>query len=120
MIKYLGSKRVLLPMILDIVDGVAETHGVRSVVDLFSGTSRVGHGLKARGYQVFSNDHNAYAATLARCYVEADADDLIEEARSWLDHLSRLEGRPGYFTRTFCEEARCLGSAPGEGSELDL
>jgi len=117
MIKYLGSKRVLLPMILDIVDGVAETHGVRSVVDLFSGTSRVGHGLKARGYQVFSNDHNAYAATLARCYVEADADDLIEEARSWLDHLSRLEGRPGYFTRTFCEEARFF--QPHNGARID-
>ncbi|MEM6562724.1 MAG: DNA adenine methylase, partial [Planctomycetota bacterium] len=69
MIKYLGSKRTLLPVILDVIGKLPE---VRTVADLFSGTARVGHALKRAGYAVRSNDHNAYAATLARCYVQAD------------------------------------------------
>ena len=36
--------------------------------------------LKKNGYQVFSNDLNQYATTLARCYVEADKEDWQKEA----------------------------------------
>jgi adenine-specific DNA-methyltransferase len=67
------------------------------VVDLFSGTSRVGHALKAAGYRVIANDHNAYAATLARCYVQADVDRRAE-AEALVGELGHLPGRPGYFT----------------------
>ena len=77
MIKYIGSKRTLVPAILEVVRGFPQA---RSVLDLFSGTSRVGHALKAAGYRVLANDHNAYAATLARCYVQADAEDVLDAA----------------------------------------
>ena len=55
MIKYLGSKRLLIPAILQVIRGLSE---VRTVIDLFSGTSRVGHALKGAGYRVLANDHN--------------------------------------------------------------
>ena len=55
MIKYLGSKRTLVPRLCEIITGL----GARSVLDLFSGTSRVGHALKRVGLQVHANDHNA-------------------------------------------------------------
>ena len=71
LIKYLGSKRLLIPAIRRIVAAVP---GVATVADPFSGTSRVGHALKADGLRVFANDHNRYAATLARCYVQADRE----------------------------------------------
>ena len=77
MIKYIGSKRTLVPVILEAVRRAADA---RTVLDLFSGTARVGHALKAAGYRVLSNDHNAYAAALARCYVQADAEDVLEDA----------------------------------------
>ena len=112
-IKYLGSKRVLLPAI---VQAVAGLDGVRTVVDLFSGTSRVGHALKAAGYQVFSNDHNAYAATLARCYVQAD-DDLAAAAERILAELRSLPGKAGYFTENFCIQARFF--QPRNGEKID-
>ncbi len=111
MIKYLGSKRTLLPVILEAVRRSTEA---RSVIDLFSGTSRVGHALKAAGYQVLSNDHNAYAATLARCYVQADAEELFEPARRLVRELNALPGRPGYFTETFCLRSRFFQPKNGE------
>ena len=110
MIKYLGSKRTLLPLIVRTIDALGE---VRSVIDLFSGTSRVGHALKQHGYQVLSNDHNAYAATLARCYVQSD-DTLREEALELLSELNSLPGQRGYFTETFCEQSRFFKPENGE------
>ena len=103
MIKYLGSKRTLLP---EIVATVARIEGARSVLDLFSGTARVGHALKRAGYRVLSNDHNAYAHTLAACYVEADREDVVADAERLIAELNRLPGAAGYFTETFCVKAR--------------
>jgi len=111
MIKYIGSKRTLVPLI---VDTVKRAGGVRSVGDLFSGTSRVGHALKAAGLRVLANDHNAYAATLARCYVQADAEDRAEEAARIVRELNALPGKPGYFTETFCVRSRFFQPRNGE------
>jgi len=116
-IKYLGSKRTILPLILDEVrraDASIAGGGVRTVLDLFSGTSRVGHALKRAGFRVLANDHNAYALALARCYVQADAQDVLEDARRLLAELGTLPGSPGYFTSTFCEQARYVHPSNGE------
>ncbi len=114
MIKYLGSKRRLLPHIVACVDSFPD---VESVLDLFSGTSRVGHALKASGYDVVANDHNAYAWTLARCYVEADADRVRPEVEERLEALRTVEPRAGWFTRMFCEEARFIH--PTNGARIE-
>jgi len=113
-IKYLGSKRLLLPHILAAVQGLDR---VRTVLDLFSGTSRVAHALKARGYRVHANDHNAYAATLATTYVQADRRRWEIRARPLIAELDALPGRPGWFTETFCRRARYL--QPANGARVD-
>jgi adenine-specific DNA-methyltransferase len=110
-IKYLGSKRRLVPAVLDVVRSLP---GVRTVVDLFSGTSRVGHALKRAGYRVLANDHNAYAVALAGCYVRADRDDVLRDAERLLRDLDRLPGRAGWFTDTFCVRSRFLQPRNGE------
>jgi len=90
---------------------------VGSVIDLFSGTSRVGHALKRSGFQVFANDHNAYAATLAQCYVQSDLDDHLIEAQALLDELSQIPGQPGFFTESFCVKSRFF--QPHNGARVD-
>jgi adenine-specific DNA-methyltransferase len=109
MVKYIGSKRVLLPAILDAVESIP---GARTILDLFSGTSRVGHALKSRGYRITANDHNAYAHTLATCYVQADADDHARRARQLIDELNETAAAapqpstPDPFTQTYCIDSR--------------
>jgi adenine-specific DNA-methyltransferase len=87
------------------------------VLDLFSGTSRVARGLKESGRYVIANDHLSYAATLARCYVQADADRCLDEASRVIEQVSRVPGVPGYFTKAFCEDARYL--QPQNGARVD-
>ena len=113
MIKYLGSKRTLVPRLCELVQAL----GARSVLDLFSGTSRVGHALKRVGLQVHANDHNAYAATLARCYVQADRDPLLADATRLIAEFNALPPAAGYFTETFCERSRFF--QPRNGARVD-
>jgi len=114
MIKYLGSKRTLLEAI---TQTVRRAGSVSTVLDLFSGTSRVGHALKSAGFIVHSNDHNQYAATLARCYVQADKSFVGNDARLLIDEFNQLPGRAGYFTETFCERSRFF--QPKNGARVD-
>ena len=114
MIKYIGSKRLIIPHILKIVRALK---GVESVVDLFSGTARVGHALKADGFHVTANDHNAFAYTLAKCYVEADRTKVEKPVRKILRELSQTKPKPGYFTETFCKKSRFFH--PKNGARID-
>jgi adenine-specific DNA-methyltransferase len=113
-IKYLGSKRLLVPTIRRVVEGLAPSG---TVIDLFSGTSRVGHALKGAGYRVLANDHNAYAHALGTCYVAADLERHGADAARLVAELDALPGAPGYFTATFCEQSRFLH--PKNGARVD-
>jgi adenine-specific DNA-methyltransferase len=114
MIKYIGSKRALLPTILELIGGLPD---VRTVVDLFSGTSRVGHALKREGYRVLANDHNAYAHALATCYVQADREVHEPAAEKLVRELNLLPGRAGFFTETYCVQSRFF--QPHNGERID-
>jgi len=114
MIKYIGSKRVLVPHIVRAISAFPESG---RVFDLFSGTSRVARGLKETGRYVIANDHLAYAATLGRCYVQADADRWLHEATQLIAELSTVTPVAGYFTKAFCEDARYF--QPKNGALVD-
>lgn len=114
MIKYLGSKRVLVPRIVAALTALPR---VRSVLDLFSGTSRVGHALKRAGLRVTANDHLAFAHVLARCYVEVDARRTRRRAERLLAELARVPPRAGWLTATCCERARFFH--PKNGARID-
>jgi adenine-specific DNA-methyltransferase len=114
MIKYIGSKRLLVDRIAALIGLLP---GVRSVLDLFSGTARVGHALKQRGYSVTANDHTSYAYRLALCYVQADRGLWHEQAQALLAELGRLPPKPGYFTETFCVASRYF--QPRNGARID-
>ncbi len=114
MIKYLGSKRTLVPTLVGLLREFPELH---SLADVFSGTARVGHACKGAGWRVESNDHNTYAHTLATCYVQADREAWVEPASSLVDEFNRLRGEPGYVTETFCEQSRFF--QPHNGARID-
>ncbi len=114
MIKYLGSKRTLIPQI---IETIGQMGPVTSACDLFSGTARVGHALKKAGFRVLSNDHNAYAATIAHAYVQADLETIGEQAQTIINELNQIKGAPGYFTETFCEKSRFF--QPKNGERID-
>jgi len=113
-IKYLGSKRRLVPAL----GAILEACGARSAADLFTGTTRVAQEFKRRGARVWANDTARYSEVLARCYVATDARAVDRAAlETALGRLNALPGREGYFTETFCRRARYLH--PRNGARVD-
>jgi adenine-specific DNA-methyltransferase len=112
-IKYLGSKRILVPLIRETILRLP----VRSVADLFAGTTRVGQALRAAGLHVLSNDTASYSEAFGRAYVEADGRLDRDRIRRLLARLDALPPSPGYVARTFCEEARYF--TPANGARID-
>lgn len=113
-IKYLGSKRLLAPVLAQ----MAVAAGARTAVDLFTGTTRVAQEFKRRGIFVTAVDLATYSAVLAQCFVATDADEVNpDELDQALALLNALPGQRGYFTRTFCEESRFF--QPKNGARID-
>jgi adenine-specific DNA-methyltransferase len=77
----------------------------------------VGHALKKLGFRVIANDYNAYARTLAECYVVADREKVIRDAAVLISEFNRLPGEAGYFTKTFCEDSQFF--QPKNGRRID-
>lgn len=114
MIKYLGSKRTLVP----VLGAIAEAVDARTAVDLFTGTTRVAQEFKHRGVHTVANDVASYSAVLAQCYIGIDADDIDEaDLAGELARLNGLPGRAGYVTETFCERSRFF--QPHNGARID-
>ncbi|RIH86994.1 Modification methylase FokI [Calidithermus terrae] len=118
MVKYIGSKRALLPWITGAIGVIHRQEPVRTVADLFSGTARVGHALKKQGFYVVSNDLMHYAHVLAQALVEADAREYgPERLEPVLRRLNALPPRAGWFTRAYCEQSRYF--QPHNGARIE-
>lgn len=113
-IKYLGSKRRLVPVLA----GLCRAAEARTALDLFCGTTRVAQGFKAEGVHVTAVDSARYAEVFARCYVATDAGEIDADALDrTLAALDSLPGRPGYVTDVFCGQARFF--QPHNGARID-
>jgi adenine-specific DNA-methyltransferase len=115
-IKYLGSKRRLVPALA----ALAQASGARTGLDLFCGTTRVAQAWKRLGMAVTAVDSARTAHVLARCYVATDRHrppGLLDDVADAVVGLNSLKGEPGYVTATFCEEARYF--RPENGARID-
>lgn len=111
MIKYLGSKRVLVPVLGDLL--VASE--AKTALDLFTGTTRVAQEFCRRGVFTTAVDVATYSEVLAQCYVVADSREVDRnEVAEAIAHLESLPPVRGYFTKTFCEDSRYFQPKNGE------
>lgn len=114
MIKYIGSKRRLVP----VLSAIAAASGARCALDLFTGTTRVAQAFKQLGISVTAVDTARYAEMFARCYVETDAGAVTARALSdAVEHLNGLPGIHGYVAETFCVRSRFF--QPFNGARID-
>ena len=116
MIKYIGSKRKLLPQVEAAVRHCAPPGA--SVVDLFSGAGHVSKHLRSCGYVVTANDLNYYAYCVASAYLKFDNAEAAKYMKPSLARFNAVkEGTLGYFTQTFCIDAMFF--QPKNGSRVD-
>jgi len=104
-IKYTGSKREILPVLLELIRPL----NVRTILDGFSGTTRVSQALKQAGYTVYANDIADWSKVFGECYL------LNKKPTSYylpiIEHLNNLPGEYGWFSENY-------GGEPNGGSAM--
>ena len=114
MIKYLGSKRALMPVLESLINAT----GAKSAVDLFTGTTRVAAAMKRSGMHVSALDTASYSEVFSKTFIELDGASVEHAALATeIDALNSLPGDPGYFTEVFCQKARFF--RPENGQRID-
>ena len=108
-IKYAGSKRKLLPHILSLVRKV----GPRTVLDGFSGSTRVSQALAQSGYKVLANDLSVWSEVLGTCYLLNDSP--ASHYQPMIDHLNNLAPVDGWFTQHYGGTVTDNGSSDSDG-----
>jgi adenine-specific DNA-methyltransferase len=110
-IKYIGSKRRLVPVLGDML----AASGASTALDLFTGTTRVAQEFKRRGAHVTAVDSARYSEIFGQCHIVADASKVNkDDLREALAYLNQLPGEAGYFTETFCVQSRFFQPFNGE------
>jgi adenine-specific DNA-methyltransferase len=104
-VRYSGSKRAIIPKIHELIRDLP----VRSVLDAFSGTTRVSQYFKSAGYDVHSNDIAPYSTVFGRCYIE-NCDDERRALERKIEHLNQLKPVDGYFTEFYGGEDEGTGA----------
>lgn len=94
-IKYAGSKLKLIPQILRLVKKV----GAKTVLDGFSGTTRVSQALARLGYTVVCNDVAVWSEVFGACYLLNKKNR--EAYQPLIDHLNSLPPVDGWFTEHY-------------------
>jgi adenine-specific DNA-methyltransferase len=113
-IKYLGSKRRLVP----VLSRLCEAAGAQTALDLFTGTTRVAQAFKQAGAHVTAVDTARYSEMFSRAYIATDATTVDHRALAdAVAELNALPGDAGYFTDTFCVRSRFF--QPENGARVD-
>ena len=91
-LKYAGSKLKLIPVILESIKDLE----IKSVLDGFSGTTRVSQAFAHKGYDVTSNDIAYWSEIFGKCFLlNKKSKEYYQEI---LDELNSLKGISGWFT----------------------
>ena len=111
MIKYLGSKRALMP----VLETLFTASQASIALDLFTGTTRVAAAMKSQGMNVTAVDTASYSQVFSKTFIELDrATANIEELAEAVRALSALPPAAGYFTEVFCEKASFFQAKNGQ------
>lgn len=94
-IKYAGSKLKIIPYILETIKGLE----IKTVLDGFSGSTRVSQAFAQAGYDVTSNDIACWSEVCAKCFLLNDNDKQYYQ--KILDELNTLKGYNGWFTANY-------------------
>lgn len=110
-VKYAGSKNKLIPFILDAVGPLK----IRTVLDAFSGTTRVAQAFKNSGITVIANDVAEWSRVFGECYLvnRKPKKDYAEK----IEYLNSLPGKSGWFTEHYGGKTNGASSVQTDGKK---
>ena len=104
-VRYLGSKNKLVPLITEVIEGLDLEE--KTLIDVFTGTTRVAQAFKSLGYEVTTSDLSWASETYSHAMVCNDGN--IEHLQPYIDELNTIEPSPGWITNNYCDALNEVG-----------
>ncbi|MBI3947809.1 MAG: DNA adenine methylase [Armatimonadetes bacterium] len=107
LVTYIGNKRALVPHIAAAVDRVKQRLGKRKlrILDAFSGSGAVSRFFKGHCCSLISNDIEAFAAVVGRCYLRNADPSAMRELGDIVQDLNRMVDvvpfKPGFIEELY-------------------
>lgn len=93
-VKLIGSKAKLLDNI------TAQANG-GSVIDVFTGTTRVAQAFKKKGYLVYTSDLSWASEAYSNTFIANESNN--EHLQKYIDELNNLTPKPDWISKNYCE-----------------
>lgn len=100
-VKYIGSKSSLIPSILQCLDETIPQGSIHSVIDVFTGTTRVAQAFKARGWKVTTSDLSWASSCYSGTWIANQGSN--EHLQDKIQYLNGLAGYNGWITKNYCD-----------------
>lgn len=97
-VKYIGSKRTLIPYILESVRDLP----VGRMLDAFTGTTRVSQAFRKAGWTVCAGDLSWASEAYAALFLQTRPEDL-HPLQTLVNTLNALEGQDDWITKSYCD-----------------
>ena len=100
-VKYIGSKNKLIHFIHECCpsDDVSKPP---TMIDVFTGTTRVAQSFRKRGWRVITSDLNWASGTYASLFLETRFSDYPRLCEL-VERLNALSGKPDWITENYCD-----------------
>ena len=98
-VRYLGSKNKLIPLITEVIESLGLEE--KTLIDVFTGTTRVAQAFKSLGYTVITSDLSWASEAYSHAMVCNDGD--MSHLQPYVDELNALEPSPGWLTDNYCD-----------------
>jgi len=122
-VKYIGSKASLVDVIYDFVDANLPAEQPKTLIDVFTGTTRVAQAFRSKGWQVTTSDLSWAAEAYAHAFNirTAESGKRIPEL---ITTLMALPPKSGWITTNYCDVVSATGGVvkmwkPKNGKKAD-
>lgn len=99
-IKYIGSKFNLLDQIIAIVKKHVKTGPEPSMIDAFTGTTRVAQAFRQHGWRTQTSDLSWASECYAQTFLQTNKNEHLAPA---IDTLNKVKPKAGWLTQYYCD-----------------
>ena len=118
-IRYLGSKNKIIPTLLRVIGDLKVED--MSLIDVFTGTTRVAQAFKANGWSVTTSDLAWASEAYSSNFIELSDNSHLQK---YIDEMNKLTGTTGWLTENYCDVTTASGGLvrvwkPKNGKKAD-
>jgi adenine-specific DNA-methyltransferase len=98
-VRYLGSKTKIIPLIQKVIGDLPLKD--KTLIDVFTGTTRVAQAFKSSGYTVTTSDLSWASEAYSNAFICNDGN--MDHMRPYIEKINAVQPKAGWITEHYCD-----------------